>query len=194
MTSSWPSRAHRPQGYPREFERQVSLSDGRVVHVRPVVPGDASALLHAIRAADDATLRDRFLGGAPPTNWLTIRHLVEVDYATRFAVVAFGAGRGVAIARYESLPDQPGLAEVAVAVDPAWRRVGLATALVRLLAEAAVTRGIARFVMTYFARNVDVASIVTDTGLAHRPRSHAGIVEDAVPLPAGMTAAVGADR
>lgn len=89
----------------------------------------------------------------------------------------------MAIARYESMADQHGVAEVAVAVDPAWRRVGLATALVRLLAEAAVTRGISTFVMMYFAKNADVAAIVSDTGLAHQPQLHAGIVEDALRLP-----------
>ena len=177
------SGAHRPPGYPREFERVITLADGREVRVRPVVPGDASALQHAIRTADEATLRGRFLGGAPPTSWSTIRRLVEVDYESRFALVAFGDGRGVAIARYEPLPEQPGVAEVAVAVDPAWRRVGLATVLVRLLAEAAVSRGITQFVVTYFAQNVDVAAIVSDTGLTHMPQLHAGIVEDALPLP-----------
>ena len=181
-TSVRPSRARRPRGYPPEFEQLVALADGREVRVRPVVPGDASALQHAIRSADEATLRGRFLGGAPPTNWSTIRRLVEVDYEHRFALVAFGDGRGIAIARYESIPDQAGVAEVAVAVDPAWRRVGLATALVRLLGEAALTRGISQFVVTYFAQNVDVAAIVRDTGLAHVPQLHAGIVEDALPL------------
>ena len=161
----------------------MTLTDNRTVHVRPVVPGDANALVHAIQTADQATLRARFLGGAPPTDRGTIRHLVGVDYTSRLALVAFGNGRGVAIARYEPIPDQPGTAEVAVAVDPAWRRVGLATALVRLLAEAAAARGITQFTATYFAHNVDVASIINDTGLAHLPITRSGVVDDAVTLP-----------
>ena len=177
----------RPEGYPRELERSVTLSDGRSVRVRPVVPGDANALLHAIRTADSATLRSRFLGGAPPTDRQTIRRLVEVDYKSRLALAAFGDGRGVAIARYEPEPGQPGTAEIAVAVDPAWRRVGLATALVRLLAEAAVVRGITEFTATYFAHNVDVASIISETGLDHVPMMSAGIVDDTLPLPQSRT-------
>lgn len=173
----------RPHGYPCDLERSVILTDGRTVRVRPVVPGDANALVHAIRTADPATLRARFLGGAAPTDRRTIRHLVELDYTSRLALVAFGAGRGVAIARYESVPDQPGTAEVAVAVDPAWRRVGLATALVRLLAEAATARGITQFTATYFAHNVDVASIITGTGLIHLPITRSGVVDDSVTLP-----------
>lgn len=184
----------RPDGYPRELERAVTLADGRVVHVRPVVPGDAAALVHAIRTADVETLRARFLGGAPPTDPATIRHLVEVDYTTRLALVAFGAGRGVAIARYESLAEPPGAAEVAVAVDPAWRRVGLATALVRMLAEAAIARGIRSFTATYFASNVDVASIVDEAAVLHHARLQAGVVDDTMELPAPRTDDVDRDR
>jgi len=172
----------------------VTLADGRTVKVRPVVPGDANALVHAIRTADAATLRARFLGGAPPTHRRAIRHLVEVDYVNRLALVAFGEGRGVAIARFEPLPDQPGTVEVAVAVDPAWRRVGLATALIRLLAEGASVRGITEFTATYFAHNVDVASIIADTGLAHAPLTRSGVVDDAVTLPSPADSAVGAAR
>jgi GNAT superfamily N-acetyltransferase len=173
----------RPPGYPRELERRLTLADGRVVHIRPVVPGDASALVHAIRTADAETLRARFLGARPPEDPQTIRHLVEVDYRTRLALVAFGAGRGVAIARYEPMPDSPGTAEIAVAVDPAWRRVGLATAMVRLLAEAAAARGISHLAATYYAWNGDVASIISGFGVPHHVSVEAGVVDEEVDLP-----------
>ena len=43
-----------PTGYPTELERQVTLDDGRVVFVRPIVPGDIDGLRAAIAGADVA--------------------------------------------------------------------------------------------------------------------------------------------
>lgn len=174
---------HRPAGFPREFERRLTLADGRSVLVRPVVPGDADALVHAIRTADHETLRRRFLGAPPPIDRATVQYLVTVDYVRRFALVAFGDGRGVAIARYEPMPDKPGVAEVAVAVDPPWRRVGLATALVSMLAEAAAARGVTQFEATYLASNEEVAAIVHDLGVRHRAALEGGVVDDLLLLP-----------
>ena len=67
-------------------------------------------------------------------------HLTQVDYVRRFALVAIDPVRrnGVAVARYESVGN--GVAEVAVAVAPAWRDAGLATELIQLMARAAAER------------------------------------------------------
>ncbi len=157
--------AHRrPPGYPTAFERRVTLRDGRRVAVQPLVPDDAAELGAAIRTADADTLHRRFLGGPPPLTAKVLDYLTRLDYRTRFALVARDAetGRGVAVARYEQL--RPGTAEVAVAVDPGWRRVGLATSLVRLLAEAALQRGIHQFVASYLAGNRPVAALAEEAG------------------------------
>lgn len=124
------------------FERRLRLDDGRMVRIRPILPSDAPELAEAIRTADPDTLCRRFLGAPPRVTAELLTRLTTVDYVRRFALVAFDptTDRGVAIARYEPLTE--GVAEIAVAVDPAWRRAGLATALVELLAEAALERGI----------------------------------------------------
>jgi len=74
-----------------------------------------------------------------------LAHLTQLDYVHRFALVAIDAetGQGVAIARYE--PAGEGVAEVAVVVHPEWRRMGLASALVLLLAQAAAEHGFHTF-------------------------------------------------
>lgn len=142
----------------------MTLRDGRVVDVRPIVPADAAELGEAIRTADPDTLRRRFLDGPPKVTPALLRYLTVLDYRTRFALVARDqvTGRGVGIARYEHLGH--GAAEVAVVVDPGWRRVGLATALVHLLGEAALTRGITTFTAYSLADNRPVAALVADAG------------------------------
>jgi len=178
LTPSHPSTV--PPGYPREYERQLMLRDGREVFVRPILPGDAPQLAAAIQAADPETLHRRFLGGPPRLTPAVLTRLTTVDYVRRFAIAAADAatGRGVAIARYETVSD--GLAEVAVVVDPDWRRVGLATALIEMLAEAAFDRDIQVFRATYLAQNRPVAVLLAHAG--GRQLIHEGIAEAVVAL------------
>jgi RimJ/RimL family protein N-acetyltransferase len=169
-----------PRGYPADLERQLRLRDGRTALVRPILPTDAPELAEAFRRADPDTLYRRFLSAPPAVTERLLRRLTTVDYVRRLAIVASDAetGAGVAVARYEPLSE--GVAEVAVVVDPGWRRVGLATALVELLAEAALDRGIHTFAAIYLAENRPVASLLSAAGGQHHIR--AGIAECAVAL------------
>jgi GNAT superfamily N-acetyltransferase len=162
-----------PPGYPNAYECAVRLDDGRRVTLRPILPSDAAELAGAIRTADPETLRMRFLGAPPPLTEAVLDELTRLDYAHRFAVVAFG-GRpehGVGIARYIELPpvedgtapgDGARSAEVAVAVAPEWRRVGLASVLLRSLAQRAGECGITTFTATYLAANRPVGELATE--------------------------------
>jgi RimJ/RimL family protein N-acetyltransferase len=172
----------RPPGYPREIEGELALADGRVVRVRPIVPDDADQLRQEIEDADAETLRSRFLGGRPPTDDATLQRLCTVDYDRRLALVAFGPhDKGVAIARYEG-QNGSDVAEVAVVVDPAWRHVGVASGMLRLLAEAALARGVTHFTATVFADNVDVHDIVSRSGLPVFQQYQGGVVDEVVEL------------
>jgi GNAT superfamily N-acetyltransferase len=155
----------RPNGYPLQYERDVRLTDGRTVRVRPIVPEDAPELARAIRTADAETLRLRFLGGTPPLTNAVLTRLTCVDYVHRFALVAFSEEQGVAIARYEALPpttDGTLTAEIAVAVAPEWRHVGLATVLIGQLAHRAQECGITHLSALFSAGNRPVAELARD--------------------------------
>jgi GNAT superfamily N-acetyltransferase len=172
----------RPTGYPADLERRVRLNDGRVVSVRPVLPSDIDGLRAAIATADERTLTDRFLGWHPSLSESDLHHLTEVDYRWRLALVAFDEeGGGVAIARYEGKPDED-VAEVAIAVDPDWRRVGLGSWLLTTLAEAAVDQGLRRFTAMYQADNSVVEGIVRASGLPRSCRISYGVAETEVDL------------
>jgi GNAT superfamily N-acetyltransferase len=180
----------RPVGYPRSYETSLQLADGRRVSVRPMLPSDAPELAEAIRTADPETLRTRFLGGPPPLTDAVLDRLTRLDYAHRFALVARDrTGRGVAVARYMAIPESAGVAEVAVVVHPAWRGVGLATKLIKMLARRALECGITQFTATFLAENRPV------TELAHE--SHArvairrGVADLQVRLTAGTSAPTG---
>ncbi|RZU53386.1 RimJ/RimL family protein N-acetyltransferase [Krasilnikovia cinnamomea] len=170
-----------PPSYPTHYERVVHLRDDRTVFIRPIVPRDAAALSEAIAEADPDTLYRRFLGAPPRVTPRLLARLTTVDYAQRFAVVAGDAtGRGVGIARYEAAGE--GSAEVAVAVDRAWRRVGLATELITTLARAALDHRIHTFTATYLAQNRPVAALLEHTDAAGRAQISQGIAEAMIAL------------
>jgi len=152
-----------PAGYPAQYEEELLLADGRSVSLRPILPSDAAELAHAIQHADPATVRSRFLGAAPPVTPELLRGLTELDYVRRFALVAFADGHGVAVARYIAATDPPTEAEIAIVVDPQWRRVGLATELVQRLARRAVECGITSFTALYWSQNRPVAELAHST-------------------------------
>jgi GNAT superfamily N-acetyltransferase len=171
-----------PAGYPRDYERDVRLRDGRTATIRPIIPADAPALAEAFRMADVETLRRRFLGAPPALTPARLAHLTTVDYRTRFAIVAASdAGQGIGVARYETTA--PGSAEAAVVVDPGWRRVGLATALIEILTDAALGRGIDTFTATYLAENRPVTALVNLAGDAGTRLIRQGIADVAIRLP-----------
>ena len=151
-----------PDGYPFDYEREISLRDGRIIHVRPVVPGDAVILAQEMEEADRETLYNRFFNPTINIDSKRLRHLTELDYSDRFALAAFSGGKGVAIARFE--PSGEGSAEVAVVVKPRWRSAGLATALFGLLEEAAIERGIGEFEALYLPSNNAIERVLEKRG------------------------------
>jgi GNAT superfamily N-acetyltransferase len=147
------------------------------VFVRPVVPTDIDDLREAIVVADEQTLRDRFLGMHPSLTGSDLHRLTEVDFQSRLALAAFDEeSSGVAIARYEGKPGED-VAEVAIVVDPDWRRVGLASRLLAMLAEAAVERGLRRFTAVYLVGNEVVEGLVRASGLPRTCRVSFGVTE-----------------
>ena len=158
-------RAGLPHGYPYDYERQVSLRDGRIVHIRPVVPGDAVLLAREVREADAETLYNRFFNPTVKLDTQRLRYLTEIDYEKRFALAAFADGEGVAIARFEPAAD--GAAEVAVVVKPEWRSLGLATEMFTLLEEAALERGIVEFEALYLPSNHAIERVLEKRGFGN---------------------------
>lgn len=155
-------RAGLPHGYPYDYERQVSLRDGRIVHIRPIVPGDAVLLAREVKEADADTLYHRFFNPAVKLDRRRLRYLTEIDYEKRFALAAFADGEGVAIARFEPATDR--VAEVAVVVKPEWRRLGLATEMFALLEEAALERGIVELEALYLPDNHAIERVLEKRG------------------------------
>ncbi len=162
MVTPLQPRSGLPAAYPYDYELQVTLSNGRRAHIRPIVPGDAVLLANAAQEADADTLYHRFFNPAIRLDRKRLRFLTEIDYEARFALAAFVEGEGVAIARFEPAGDR--LAEVAVVVKPEWRKLGLATTLLDHLEDAALERGIDTFEALYLPDNHAIERVLEKRG------------------------------
>lgn len=176
------SGASRPVGYPVQCEAEILLTDGRRAHLRPVVPQDEADLTMAISHADPDTLRRRFLGGAPPSSPQLLKRLVTVDYKHRFALVALDdRGTGIGIARYEGERTWPTV-EIALAVDPAWRGVGLGRELAKRVVQRATEQGAERLTADFYDDNVQVLGLLAEAHLLENRTLAHGVVADEVQL------------
>jgi acetyl coenzyme A synthetase (ADP forming)-like protein len=146
-------------------QSEESLRDGRSVAIRPLHADDAAAV-EALWRRLDAPERRRFLELAHlPSE--SPGEVVAARPPQAAGVVATVPGpvseSVVGLARYErSAADA---AAFSVFVDPAYRRVGLATALVRRLAAAARHAGVRRLVSEVAAREHGVLALVRELGL-----------------------------
>src|SRR5262245_57033223 len=105
-----------PFDFPKGWEADVVLSDGGTVHLRPVVPSDADALLAFHGRMSERTRYLRYFGAYPQIPPRDLVRFTTVDHRDRVAFVARLGDDIVAVARYERIDRGPS-AEVAFVVE-----------------------------------------------------------------------------
>jgi acyl-CoA synthetase (NDP forming)/GNAT superfamily N-acetyltransferase len=157
------------------FERDVLLSTGRTIHVRPACPHDVKALRSFYAQLDPASRYLRFFG---PRNVIPESELERAtinDVNCHVALIAGFEGRAVGVGEYYARP--PGHdAEVSFAVADDHHHEGIATVLLEDLAMIAKAAGFRRLVADTLAENRAMQAVFRDVGLAHRMWSEDGIV------------------
>ncbi|MDM0114828.1 GNAT family N-acetyltransferase [Variovorax sp. J22R133] len=147
----WPGEARsnlRATGhYPTHLIDVRSLGNSRRLMLRPVLPQDSEALADMVNRLSEPSRRRRFPNAALPASADAMRALTCVDHARHVAlVVALQEGQCehlVADARYR-IDESDGRAELALVVDDAWQRRGVATWALLALGRAACAAGIDR--------------------------------------------------
>jgi ribosomal protein S18 acetylase RimI-like enzyme len=118
------------------------------VVIRPIAVTDRERLADAFSQLTEDTRRRRFGGLASQLSARDLDRLTDIDHHAHeaLAAVAAASGRIVGVARYIALPDDPGAAEVAIAVTDEWQRRGVGRRLMRQLAQRARRQGITHLV------------------------------------------------
>ena len=157
------------------FDRDVLLSTGRAIRVRPSRPSDVTAMRRFYEDLSDRATYFRFFGLRPA---ILDQHLDPAggqDIARRVVLIALDAGELVAIGEYIRLPDRPE-AEVAFAVADDHQHEGIGTLLLEDLALIAQRAGIAKLVAETLARNDAMLLVFRSVGLVMRSWYESGQV------------------
>jgi GNAT superfamily N-acetyltransferase len=163
----------------------ITLRDGSTLRVRPIEPSDKEMLERGVDGLSEDSRYKRFLSAAPGLSDSQLRYLTEVDHHDHEALVATTEeGDLKAVGRWVRLADEADAAEVAVAVSDGWHGRGVATGLLKRLAERAKEEGIERFTATALASNHAVIELLEDLGPAHVSPIGSGLVEMRIELPA----------
>jgi len=190
--------------YPAELECDVTMSDGRRLRMRPIMPSDGPGLraFHAELSTWSVYLR--YFGAHPTLSDRDVDHFTHVDYRDRLALVVEDGDRLVAVGRYDRLGDKeggggdPAEAEVAFVVSDAYQHNGIGTCLLERLAEAARRVGITAFVADTLAENRAMIKVFLTLGFPVTTTAHHEVVHvrfpivparsgDGVPPPDGPT-------
>jgi acetyltransferase len=83
--------------YPKEWERTLTLKDGRRLFVRPLRPEDESLAREFVGGVSHEDLRLRFFAPVREFGHAFLARLVQLDYARAIAFVALDPARGQAM-------------------------------------------------------------------------------------------------
>jgi acyl-CoA synthetase (NDP forming)/GNAT superfamily N-acetyltransferase len=168
--------------YPRHWEADIVASDGRIVHLRPILPSDAEALLQFHQHLSDRTRYLRYFGPYPRIPPRDLERFVTVDHDKRVAFVALLGDEIIAVGRYEGLsdPKDPSApvtsAEVAFVVRDDHQGRGLGSILLEHLAAAAREKGLDRFEAEVLVENHTMVRVFREAGYQVRRAFAEGVL------------------
>lgn len=162
------THGEQPRHFDADFEAQVCLRDGRLVHVAPLHPAHAPELQQAFRGLSTRSRYMRFMTARRELSPEQLRYLTTPDGERHFALAAClaepGGRRGVAVARFIQLPDEPTAVEPAITVVDDVQGLGLGTQLIRFMVAAARERGYAQISAEILSENRPMLQLLRRTG------------------------------
>jgi GNAT superfamily N-acetyltransferase len=133
----------------RRRTTEVSIRDGTLVRLRPVVPEDKPVLVAGFERLSPESRYRRFMAPVAELSKEQLAYLTEIDYQDHFAWLAQGLAEaglpGVGVSRYVRDPAEPEVAEAAVTVIDDYQGRGLGTLLLEALGAVALENGVRRF-------------------------------------------------
>ncbi|NUR07805.1 MAG: GNAT family N-acetyltransferase [Nocardioidaceae bacterium] len=161
--------------YPRHWEADVLLRDGRVAHLRPITPADQELLVEFYGQVSAESKYLRFFAPMPTLSERDVARFTNVDHHDRVAFVLTVAQKMIAVGRFDRIPEEESRrsakdgrprveAEVAFLVQDAHQGRGIAQLLLEHLAQAGRERGIEQFVADVLPENARMIQIFREAG------------------------------
>jgi acyl-CoA synthetase (NDP forming)/GNAT superfamily N-acetyltransferase len=165
----------------REAGVHALLSDGETVRIRPALPRDGDAVLRLYRDMSGENQRLRFFGAGPLSGDRAAERLRTAGGPGGHALLALHDDHVIGIAEYRAT-EEPGTAELSLAVADGFHHRGVGTLLVEHLADAARQAGLTRFAADTLATNHLMHQLITDLGLGVERRRADGEVRVTIAL------------
>ncbi|HKA89393.1 MAG TPA: GNAT family N-acetyltransferase [Haliangiales bacterium] len=147
------------------YREAVTLGDGTQAQLRLLRAEDKPLIVDGFARLSTESRYMRFFGAKDHLSDDELRYLTEIDGENHFALGAVAVGadgveRGLGVARFVRLADEPEVAELAVTVIDAAQRKGLGRILCERLMAAAHERGVRRFRAEILASNAAMLALV----------------------------------
>ena len=154
--------------YPKEFEFDALLKDGRVIRFRPIRPEDADRERQFFQRVGPESAYFRFFRMKADLGPEELRYFTTVDYDDRMAFIAIHEDHMVAVGRYDVLPERSDedhkVAEVAFLVQDDYQGRGVGSHLLQHLTVYARLRGITEFEAFVLADNRAMLRLFRNSG------------------------------
>ena len=149
-------------------EADITLRDGRVVHLRSVRPSDEGEVLQAFARIDDAARYMRFMRSVREPNVQKLRKVLgSFPQAGQGIVAIVPASDGFDIAGSAVyLIDEDVSCEFAITVTPQYASTGLGAALMTALIASARERGLATMIGYVLAINAPMLRLARKMGFS----------------------------
>ncbi len=164
----------------------ITLADGGQILVRQLLPSDRDELAQRYLQLSPEARRLRFFNAPDHLSERLLDYLMDVEGPDHFALVAQAIDDeddpGVGLARYVRSRDDPGVAEAAVTVLDAYQNRGIATTLLRRLADHARDHGISTVTASVMWENRELLDGLRAFGAEVAP-SEPGVAVVRISLP-----------
>ena len=153
--------------YPMEYEEWITIRDGSAVFLRPIKPTDGPLLLDLFHELSPETIYFRFLTHLKSLQPDLLKHLVEIDYETHFALAAVIKEEGIesiiGTCRYivKSTSDH---AELTIVLRNDWQRRGLGKIMAKKVVDLARSKGISNIEILFDYRNERMIRLFASLG------------------------------
>ena len=173
--------------YPSHREATVVLRDGSTLAVRPIRADDERELQRFFTELSLESRVFRFFAAVANAD-ASVRRMVDVDYTSRYGIVAVAGAERRIVGHAMYVAIEPGKAELALAVADGYQGRGLGTILLGQLAEAARDAGIQVLEAVVRPENHRMLDVLRESGFPIRSRSEPGEVHAELPTGLGADA------
>ena len=150
------------------------ISDGRIVHLRDIGPGDHDELIALHARASDHSIYLRYFSGNRSSADQYIARLASPHDAKHHAIGAFAHDQLIGMSVFERIDAEK--AEFALLVADDWQHAGVGTVLLEHLIAEARAAGINRFTGEVLASNAGMLTVMRDLGIPAEQKLDSGDV------------------